>query len=100
MLSSKSVAIRTLFLLFLLTPLAFGAPRAAVAVAQAETAAAETAQEAPAAQAETLTGAELAELAALDEQPNDEVIGGALSNEHLTYIAIALAAAVLVLIFK
>ena len=41
---------------------------------------------------------ELATLTARDQQPADTVVGGALSNEHLTYIVIALAAAVIVLI--
>lgn len=35
-----------------------------------------------------------------DEEPAETVAGGALSNEHLTYIVIALAAAVLVLVLK
>lgn len=35
-----------------------------------------------------------------DEKPDEKVSGGALSNEHLTYIVIALAAAVLVLVLK
>ncbi|MBI1358375.1 MAG: hypothetical protein GC160_28905 [Acidobacteria bacterium] len=43
---------------------------------------------------------ELAELQARDEQPGAEVSGGALSNQHLTYIVIALAAAVLVLVLN
>lgn len=43
---------------------------------------------------------ELADLSARAEQPAPEVVGGALSNEHLTYIVIALAAAVIVLIAK
>lgn len=34
------------------------------------------------------------------EEPGPEVAGGALSGQHLTYIVIALAAAVFVLIFK
>ncbi len=43
---------------------------------------------------------ELADLSARAEKPGPEVSGGALSNEHLTYIVIALAAAVIVLIAK
>jgi hypothetical protein len=43
---------------------------------------------------------ELAQLALRAEEPGPEVAGGALSNEHLTYIVIALAAAVIVLIAK
>ena len=50
----------------------------------------------PAAQPLNDTDAE--ELAQREEKPGKEVKGGALSNEHLTYIVIALAAAVLVLI--
>lgn len=45
-----------------------------------------------------LSEEELAALAARDQKPADTVVGGALSNEHLTYIVIALAAAVIVLI--
>jgi hypothetical protein len=97
---SNSVAIRIAFLLLLLTPLAFGAPQAAVVAAQAEAVATQESGEAATPQAAPLSEAELAELAALDEQPADDVVGGALSNEHLTYIAIALAAAVIVLIAK
>lgn len=47
---------------------------------------------------EPLADDELAELSQRDEQPGDEVTGGALSNENLTYVVIALAAAVIVLI--
>lgn len=47
-----------------------------------------------------LDESELAELAARDEEPGREVVGGALNNQQLTYIAIALAAAVIVLIAK
>ncbi|MCP5117954.1 MAG: hypothetical protein GY953_44625 [bacterium] len=43
---------------------------------------------------------ELANLDARAEQPPDNLAGGALSNEHLTYIVIALAAAIIVLIAK
>lgn len=45
-----------------------------------------------------LTEAEQQQLAQRDEQPGKEVAGGALSNQMLTYIVIALAAAVIVLI--
>ena len=48
--------------------------------------------------AQLLDEQELAQLAAADEQPGDDVTGGALSNEHLTYIAIALATAIIVII--
>jgi hypothetical protein len=47
-----------------------------------------------------LSEEESARLAARDQEPGPEVSGGALSNLHLTYIVIALAAAVLVLILK
>jgi hypothetical protein len=40
----------------------------------------------------------LEELSRRAEDPGPDVVGGALSNEHLTYIIIALAAAVIVLI--
>ena len=43
---------------------------------------------------------EQSELARRSEEPGKEVAGGALSNLHLTYIVIALAAAVLVLVLK
>lgn len=43
---------------------------------------------------------ETAELAARSEQPGEEVVGGALTTQQLTYIVIALAAAVIVLIAK
>ena len=45
-----------------------------------------------------LSEAEADELAQRDEKPGKEVAGGALSNLHLTYIVIALATAVIVLI--
>jgi len=43
---------------------------------------------------------ETAELAARAEEPGGEVVGGALTTQQLTYIVIALAAAVIVLIAK
>lgn len=43
---------------------------------------------------------EIAAMAAEEEEPGPEVAGGALSNLHLTYVVIALAAAVIVLIAK
>ena len=49
---------------------------------------------------EPLEAPELAQLEKRTEEPGAEVTGGALSNLHLTYIVIALAAAVLVLILK
>ena len=50
--------------------------------------------------AQLLDGEELAQLAVRAEQPGEDVVGGALTNQHLTYIVIALAAAVVVLIAK
>ena len=49
---------------------------------------------------ELLAADELEQLEARDEEPGPEVVGGALSNQELTYIVIALAAAVLVLVLK
>jgi hypothetical protein len=43
---------------------------------------------------------ELSQLAGRVQVAQKEMVGGALSNEHLTYIVIALAAAVLVLVLK
>ncbi len=50
--------------------------------------------------AELLTPEEEQALAEQQEEPARDVAGGALSNLHLTYIVIALAAAVLVLVLK
>jgi hypothetical protein len=50
--------------------------------------------------AQPLTDEEAQDLQQRDEKPDEKVAGGALSNEHLTYIVIALAAAVLVLVLK
>ncbi len=50
--------------------------------------------------ARELSQEEAAELSARAEEPGPDVAGGALSNLHLTYIVIALAAAVIVLIAK
>jgi hypothetical protein len=43
---------------------------------------------------------EIVALSQRNQNPGPEVRGGALSNEHLTYIVIALAAIVLVLVLK
>jgi len=43
---------------------------------------------------------EIADLSQRAEEPSREVTGGELSNKHLTYIVIALAAAVFVLVVK
>lgn len=50
--------------------------------------------------AQLLDGEELAQLAVRAEEPGEDVVGGALNNQQLTYIVIALAAAVVVLIAK
>ena len=49
---------------------------------------------------ELIEADELERLQARDEEPGQEIVGGALTNQQLTYIAIALAAAVVVLIAK
>ncbi|HET8550195.1 MAG TPA: hypothetical protein VFL57_19425 [Bryobacteraceae bacterium] len=49
---------------------------------------------------ELLTNEDLAELSRRAETPGRDVAGGALTNQQLTYIVIALAAAVLVLVLK
>ncbi len=106
----NQLALRAAFLLVLLAPVAIGAPAGIPSTQPPAEAAPQTAGFTPD-QAETSSPAavegaqlldeqELAELAALDEEPGDEVIGGALSNQHLTYVAIALAAAVVVLVLK
>jgi hypothetical protein len=51
-------------------------------------------------EAQLLNEEEIAALSQRDQDPGPEVRGGALSNEHLTYIVIALAAIVLVLVLK
>jgi len=51
-------------------------------------------------QGQLLDDEELAQLAERAEEPGDQVAGGALTNQQLTYIVIALAAAVVVLIVK
>jgi hypothetical protein len=43
---------------------------------------------------------EATELAQRSEEPGPEIAGGALTNQQLTYIVIALAAAVIVLLVK
>ena len=50
--------------------------------------------------AQLLDEEEMAALSQRNQNPGPEVRGGALSNEHLTYIVIALAAIVLVLVLK
>lgn len=71
----------------------------APSIARAEQAPSTTAKPA-ARQAELLSPEEEKTLAQKDEEPAREVAGGALSNLHLTYIVIALSAAVLVLVLK
>jgi hypothetical protein len=51
-------------------------------------------------EAQLLNEDEIAELSQRNQNPGPEVRGGVLSNEHLTYIVIALAAIVLVLVLK
>jgi hypothetical protein len=53
-----------------------------------------------ASEAQLLDEEEIAALTQRNQNPGPEVRGGALSNEHLTYIVIALAAIVLVLVLK
>lgn len=53
-----------------------------------------------ASEAQLLDEDEIATLSQRNQNPGPEVRGGALSNEHLTYVVIALAAIVLVLILK
>ena len=48
----------------------------------------------------SLSDEELARLAQRTQKIQEDFVAGALSNEHLTYIVIALAAAVLVLVLK
>lgn len=47
---------------------------------------------------EPLEAAELAELEERSEEPGDQVAGGALNNQQLTYIVIALAAAIIAIL--
>jgi hypothetical protein len=67
---------------------------------QAPSSTAKPASEPARAPAALLTPEEEKALAQQDEEPAREVAGGALSNLHLTYIVIALSAAVLVLVLK
>ena len=55
-------------------------------------------ERADATESQLFDGTELASLQSRAEQPGEEVAGGALTNQQLTYIVIALAAAVIVLI--
>ena len=70
-------------------------PEAAQALAKAA-----SAEEASPLRPAGFSSEERAELAKRAEDPGPAVAGGSLSNEHLTYIVIALAAAVIVLIAK
>lgn len=63
-------------------------------------AAAATSNPAGTSDAQLLDDDEIAALSQRNQNPGPEVRGGALSNEHLTYIVIALAAIVLVLVLK
>jgi hypothetical protein len=71
-------------------------PLAAAGQSLTESATTPPATSAPAPQ--PLSEEESRELAQREEKPGKEVAGGALSNLHLTYIVIALATAVIVLI--
>lgn len=87
--------------LFLIAPVAVAKRRdtaqpGPVAVSSAPA----SAQSAPAPQPQEFSEEEKAALEARAEDPGPEVAGGALSNLHLTYAVIALAAIVLVLIAK
>jgi len=70
------------------------APMAAACARTATSAPQRTPPPAP----QPLTEEETKQLAQRAEEPGKEVAGGALSNLHLTYIVIALATAVIVLI--
>jgi len=63
-------------------------------------AAAESAAAEPTGTPAQLTPEEESSLSARAEEPGPEVAGGALSNLHLTYAVIALAAIILVLLIK
>ena len=84
--------------------LVFAGPvSAAAAPAAAEVPAERVAQAdstSAAGEAELLEDDELERLAEMDEEPGPEIVGGALNNQELTYIVIALAAAVLVLVLS
>lgn len=75
---------------FLIVPAGVAAERPAKAVQVAHQATAP----------EALSAEELKQLEQRAEEPSREVVGGALSNLHLTYIVIALAAAVIVMVAK
>lgn len=88
--------------LFLMVPVAAAKPKG-TAGPQPDTVAATTEarnQAAPAPQPQEFSKEEAAALDARAEEAGPEVAGGALSNLHLTYAVIALAAIVLVLIAK
>jgi hypothetical protein len=59
-----------------------------------------TSEPAATAEAQLLDDDEIAALSQRNRDPGPKVRGGALSNEHLTYIVIALAAIVLVLVLR
>jgi len=70
------------------------APAAASTLHKTENVSGQTPAPAPS----PLTEDEARDLAKRSEEPGKEVAGGALSNLHLTYIVIALATAVIVII--
>ncbi len=75
-------------------------PPAPAAESQAAKTATQAEPAAKPASPQPLSREEAASLSARAEQPSPEVAGGALSNLHLTYIVIALAAILLVLLIK
>ncbi len=76
------------------------APAAAEATSSPEEAATQEAAPTKPVSPQPLSQEEEASLSARAKKPGPEVAGGALSNLHLTYIVIALAAIVLVLLVK
>lgn len=97
---AKAMALMLCFLC-LMAPLGSAAEETGRRAANEASAAEKAAPAQPAAsEAQELSQEESSELSARAEEPGPEVVGGALSNTHLTYIVIALAAAVIVLIAK
>ena len=84
--------------LAILLSLCLASPAIAPAAAAVERELVQAGAPAASAAAEPITDEEAAELGKRSEHPGKEVAGGALSTLHLTYIVIALAAAVIVLI--
>lgn len=100
-----SKALACLLCFILLAPIAAAAPPAGQPGQQAQQA--QQSQQTAQAQDDSnrkapqpLTEEERNQLAKQSEEPGKEVAGGALSNQMLTYVVIAIAAAVIVLIAK